>query len=81
MSWDKEFILKHFGGRSRRLSDTAMEWSEKRKEKDERKMEIMGLLEERNRFGVCDDRVARDLGIAYHEVGLEEYEKWARKGF
>ncbi|KAL9065790.1 MAG: hypothetical protein Q9161_008015 [Pseudevernia consocians] len=28
-----------------------------------------------------DDRVARDLGIAYHEVGIEEYEEWQKKGF
>lgn len=28
-----------------------------------------------------DDRVARDLGKAFHEVGVEEYEEWAKKGF
>ena len=28
-----------------------------------------------------DDRVARDLGSAYHEVGMEEYEEWQKKGF
>ena len=28
-----------------------------------------------------DDRVARDLGLAFHEVGMEEYEEWQKRGF
>lgn len=28
-----------------------------------------------------DARVAKDLGSAYHEVGMEEYEERQRKGF
>ena len=28
-----------------------------------------------------DDRVAKDLGKAFHDVGMEEYEEWKRKGF
>ena len=28
-----------------------------------------------------DDKVSRDLGIAYHEVGLEEYALWKQRGF
>lgn len=30
---------------------------------------------------VWDDLVARDFGLAYHEVGIEEYEQWQEKGF
>lgn len=25
--------------------------------------------------------MARDLGIAFHEVGMEEFEEWKEKGF
>ena len=25
--------------------------------------------------------MAKDLGIAFHEVGMEEYEEWQRRGF
>lgn len=28
-----------------------------------------------------EDRVAKDLGKAFHDVGMEEYEEWKRKGF
>lgn len=28
-----------------------------------------------------DDRVARDLSIPYHEVGLDGYKEWKKKGF
>ncbi|KAK3175298.1 hypothetical protein OEA41_002545 [Lepraria neglecta] len=27
------------------------------------------------------DRVAKDLGKAFHDIGMEEYEEWKRKGF
>lgn len=27
------------------------------------------------------DRVAKDLGKAFHEVGVEEYKEWVEKGF
>lgn len=30
---------------------------------------------------IWDHRVARDLGKAFHEVGMEEYEVRAKKGF
>ena len=30
---------------------------------------------------VVRDRVARDLGMQYHEVGLEALEEWGRRGF
>ena len=32
-------------------------------------------------LGSWDDKFARDLSIAYHEVGIEEYEQWYEKGF
>ena len=50
----------------------------------DRKAEIMGL--DQVSFGakweaVGTDRVARDLGLAFHEVELEQYEEWRRRGF
>lgn len=27
------------------------------------------------------DRVSKDLGVLYHQVGLEEFEEWDRRGF
>lgn len=53
---------------------------EKQEKEERRKAEIMGIL----RFEFSphwDERVARDLGIAYHEVGMEEYEQWRQRGF
>ncbi|OJD38773.1 nardilysin isoform 2 [Diplodia corticola] len=28
-----------------------------------------------------EDRVSKDLGVPFHEVGLEEFEEWERRGF
>ena len=49
----------------------------------EKKADVMGLSGEDNLIHgeAWDDRVARDLGTAYHEVGLEQYELWQKKGF
>lgn len=54
--------------------------------KTERKNKILGLNKHENDIApfdefVWDDKVARDLGIAYHLVGMEEYEEWKRRGF
>ena len=50
----------------------------------EEKAKMMGLPE-RNPTkwpsNAMDDRVARDLGIPYHEVGLDQYREWKKKGF
>ena len=56
---------------------------EKETKEKQRKEEIMGFpLDKTNMWEVAwDDRVARDLGIAYHEVGIEEYEEWHKRGF
>ena len=78
---DRDYVLKYCGGRPRPLSKRAQKHIEEQGKEDQRKMEIMGLPESCNRFRACDDRVARDLDIAYHEVGVEEYERWAAKGF
>lgn len=79
---DRDYVLKYCGGgRPRPLSKRAQKHIEEQGKEEQRKMEIIGLPESCNRFHACDDRVARDLGIAYHEVGVEEYERWAAKGF
>jgi hypothetical protein len=55
-------------------------------EKRKRKVEILfgkGADDDGNILveDAWDYRVARDLGKAFHEVGMEEYEEWKRKGF
>ena len=51
--------------------------------KNARKVEMMGMSEKQRELHepAWDDRVARDLGIAFHEVGVEEYEEWHKRGF
>ena len=51
-----------------------------------RKVEILGLNKHENNISPFDEfvwcgKVARDLGIAYHLVGMEEFEEWGRRGF
>ena len=43
----------------------------------------MGLLREENLIHgeAWDDRVARDLGTACYDAGLEEFEVWQEKCF
>ena len=43
----------------------------------------MGIVGEENPIHreAWDDPVAKHLGIAYHEVGLKEYDVWEEKGF
>lgn len=47
--------------------------------------DILGIDEEKRKKITAetgwDDRVARDLGIAFHEVGIEEYDEWQKRGF
>ncbi len=50
-------------------------------EEDKRKAEIMGRPCEKLYMPQADDRVARDLDIPYHTVGLSAYEEWQRRGF
>lgn len=80
---DKEYIIKHTGGRPRPLSDKAQDHLEQKRKDSQRKAEIIGVPgdENTNHEVAWDDRVARDLGMAYHEVGMEEYEEWQKKGF
>ncbi len=80
---DKEFIIKKTGGRPKPLGKRALERLEQKGEERERKAEIIGFkgsTDIRNE-DVWNDRVARDLGIAFHEVGMEEFEQWAKRGF
>lgn len=79
---DYDYILKT-SGRPRRPGKRTEEKMDRAIKDDARKAEIMGRPEDaRLQEGAAwDDRVARDLGKAFHEVGLEEYEEWAKKGF
>ncbi|CAO1602416.1 hypothetical protein XANCAGTX0491_006028 [Xanthoria calcicola] len=79
---DYDYILKT-SGRPRRPGKRAEAKMDRAIKDDARKAEIMGRSEDaRMQEGAAwDDRVARDLGKAFHEVGVEEYEEWAKKGF
>lgn len=80
---DFDFILKS-SRRPRRLGKRGMKRLQEKQKEDERKKELMEVTEEQARkfyMGAMDDKVARDLGIAYHEVGIEEYEEWHKRGF
>ncbi|KAL8728226.1 MAG: hypothetical protein Q9166_005529 [cf. Caloplaca sp. 2 TL-2023] len=68
-------------GRPRPVSKRGQERLEQKQKDSERKAEIMGRRYNGIEETAWDDRVARDLGKAYHEVGMEEYEDWAKKGF
>ena len=87
---DKAYIIKKT---SNRASSARSAWGQKAmdkfaedRRKTERKNKILGLNKHENDIApfdefVWDDKVARDLGIAYHLVGMEEYEEWKRRGF
>ena len=87
---DKEYIIKKT---SNRPPSARSAWGPKATKKfaqerksTERKAEILGIKKSINDISpldemAWDDRVARDLGKAYHEVGMEEYEEWKGKGF
>ena len=87
---DKEYIIKKLSNRmpSRRSAwgKKAMDHFAEERRKTKRKVEILGLNKHENNISpfdefVWDDKVARDLGIAYHLVGMEEYEEWKKRGF
>ncbi|KAI4246090.1 MAG: hypothetical protein LQ352_006449 [Teloschistes flavicans] len=83
---EKEYIIR--ASRVPRDPDLGSKRAEQKTEKDardqERKAEIMGrpctndMLSETVAWY---DRVAKDLGKAFHEVGVEEYKEWVEKGF
>ena len=82
---DKEYVLKQARRRPRPLGKRAMEKIQRHQRDSERKREIFyGTTDKEVGEGLewqWDDRVARDLGIGYHEVGMQEYEEWMKKGF
>ncbi len=87
---DKEYIIKKLSNRvpSARSArgKKAMDHFDQARKKTERKAELLGLSKSYNYISpfdqmAWDDKVARDLGIAYHEVGVEEFEEWKSKGF
>ena len=87
---DKQYIIKKI---SNRMPSARSAWGEKAMKKfaeerrnTMRKVELLGLNKHGNNISPFDefvwcDKVARDLGIAYHLVGMEEYEEWKRRGF
>lgn len=79
---DYDYILK-CSGQPRRPGKRAEEKMDQKMKDGARKAEIMGRPDDvRVQEGAAwDDRVAKDLGKAFHEVGMEEYEEWATKGF
>ncbi|KAL8751589.1 MAG: hypothetical protein Q9184_006023, partial [Pyrenodesmia sp. 2 TL-2023] len=79
---DFDYILKSVRP-PKRLGKRGLEQLREQRKEDERKKELMEVTEEQARklyMGAMDDKVARDLGIAYHEVGIEEYEEWHKRG-
>ncbi|KAL8658763.1 MAG: hypothetical protein Q9226_000788 [Calogaya cf. arnoldii] len=81
---DYDYIANHTGRRPRAVpTKRGQEKLEQSQRGDERKAEIMGRPADMNvpEGAAWDDRVANDLGKAFHEVGMEEYEEWAKKGF
>ena len=80
---DYNLIAGRSSGRRRTYKQREEYWERERSE-SERKLEIMNFSKDKKSAMTNmaqDDRVARDLGIAYHEVGIEEYELWYQKGF
>ena len=87
---DKQYIIKKT---SNRMPSARSAWSEKAMKKfaeerrnTMRKVELLGLNKHENNISPFDefvwcDKVARDLEIAYHLVGMEEYEEWKKRGF
>lgn len=80
---DYKYLSKVSHKRSRPSYKQVMRMMEKEDKERKRKSEIMGLSEEKcqQQETAWDDRVARDLGMAFHEVGVEEYEEWQKRGF
>ncbi|KAL9591745.1 MAG: hypothetical protein Q9179_007413 [Wetmoreana sp. 5 TL-2023] len=77
---DYDFISK-IPKRPRPVTQRGLKRLDKKGKDNERKAEIMGRPMNHVEMAAWDDRVARDLGKAFHEVGLEEYEEWKRRGF
>ena len=82
---DFDYIRKtsHRPRRSKGHSDKMMAHCRKRDEERERKAQIMGAEGSSSNVlneNVWNDIVARDLGVPFHTVGMEEFEEWARRG-
>lgn len=76
-------LVTELPGRPRPLGKRGMTRLDEKKEQGKWKAEIIGYPDLDNVFHkkACNDKVARDLGIAFHKVGVEEYEEWHKKGF
>lgn len=81
---DYEYLCKT-SSRPRPLSGRAMRRLEEKQKESERKADILRIDAERRKAvtaeNAWDDRIAKDLGVAFHEVGIEEYEEWKKRGF
>ena len=80
---DYDFIMK-CSGRPKPYSERGLQRLAEKQKEDERKRDIMEVGE----CGVIklptsalEDKVAKDLGLHFHEVGIEEFEQWHQKGF
>ena len=81
---DYEYISKCTGGRPRPLGKGALARLDQKQREKEKKRELMDAtrLDDTTYLEqAMDDRVAKDLNMAYHEVGIKEYEQWHAKGF
>lgn len=62
-----------------------MDMLEQEERDDKRKTDIMGGPDRNQQsamtLSLWTDRVARDLGIPYHKVEMEQFEEWHAKGF
>ena len=85
LGYELDYKAVSGAGRGRRKSRKQREDDLERDTRErKRKDEIMNISKQTKTTMTNmarDDRVARDLGIAYHEVGMEEYEEWYKKGF
>ena len=70
---DYEYISQ-LPSRPRPLGERAMRRIEVKQKEREQKVDILGIDKEKRKAvtagTACDDRIARDLDIAFHEVGI-----------
>lgn len=80
---DKEYVIRHTGGRPRPLGKLALDRLDQKRKDSDKKAEIIGIVGDDNKVHeeAWDDRVARDLSIAFHELGVGENQEWQRSGF
>ena len=79
LGFEMDYNLVAKGGRRRRGTKSTDMYAESK-----RKEEILGvdpMKVSASTLMAGNDRVSRDLNIPYHQVGIEDYEEWQRRGF